>query len=81
MKKFKYSSKTEKNILLACINIIFSVKFAFRILNSLLDDYPCRFYHTGQECYQGDNCKFSHDEPTEELQHIVDQVDISSTGQ
>lgn len=43
-------------------------------------EYPCKYFHTGVTCFSGDNCRFSHDPPTEETQEIVDNLkDIYSS--
>ncbi|CAG2244820.1 unnamed protein product [Mytilus edulis] len=48
------------------------------LLDTPMDERPvCRFYKEGKchkECYQGDNCKFSHDEPSDETAPIVERM-------
>ena len=37
-------------------------------------DWPCRSFHLHGECEAGDNCKFSHDELTDETRPLLDVV-------
>ncbi|XP_015174026.1 PREDICTED: protein suppressor of sable isoform X1 [Polistes dominula] len=34
-------------------------------------DFPCKFFHTGMNCLQGDNCKFSHQPLNEQVKAIL----------
>ncbi|XP_011261588.1 protein suppressor of sable isoform X3 [Camponotus floridanus] len=34
-------------------------------------DFPCKFFHTGLRCNQGDNCKFSHQPLNEQVKGIL----------
>ncbi|KAM9585309.1 zinc finger CCCH domain-containing protein 8 isoform 3-T9 [Trichechus inunguis] len=40
----------------------------------LHSEYPCKFYHTGTKCYQGEHCKFSHAPLTAETQELLAKV-------
>lgn len=40
----------------------------------LHNEYPCKFYHTGTKCYQGEHCRFSHAPLTTETQELLAKV-------
>uniref|UniRef100_A0A3P9QJ12 Zinc finger CCCH-type containing 6 n=1 Tax=Poecilia reticulata TaxID=8081 RepID=A0A3P9QJ12_POERE len=37
-------------------------------------EYPCKFFHTGAKCYQGENCKFSHDALNDVTKELLDKI-------
>uniref|UniRef100_A0A8D0PLX3 C3H1-type domain-containing protein n=1 Tax=Sus scrofa TaxID=9823 RepID=A0A8D0PLX3_PIG len=43
----------------------------------LHNEYPCKFYHTGAKCYQGEYCKFSHAPLTAETQELIFSNEVS----
>lgn len=47
----------------------------------LHQEYPCKYYHTGQVCYSAEKCRFSHGPLTEETRPLIDQMIKEQHGQ
>ncbi|KAK1332847.1 hypothetical protein QTO34_006378 [Cnephaeus nilssonii] len=45
-----------------------------QICKYFLEGRCIKFYHSGAKCYQGDKCKFSHDDLTKETKKLLDKV-------
>ncbi|KAI4897226.1 hypothetical protein NFI96_004597 [Prochilodus magdalenae] len=49
-------------------------EFHHQWLNDECSSVLEKFFHTGAKCYQGDNCKFSHDPLTEVTKELLDKI-------
>uniref|UniRef100_A0A8C4N241 C3H1-type domain-containing protein n=1 Tax=Eptatretus burgeri TaxID=7764 RepID=A0A8C4N241_EPTBU len=44
------------------------------VLDCCSRDFPCRFFHVSGKCFQGDNCKFSHDALNDDAKEMLQKV-------
>lgn len=47
----------------------------------LHSEVPCKYYHTGQKCFNADKCKFSHDPLTDSTRPLLEKaILLEETG-
>ena len=47
----------------------------------LHSEVPCKYYHTGQKCFNAEKCKFSHDPLTDSTKPLLEKaILLEETG-